>query len=143
MSLVQFGSNLPRLNVYPNLYEGLLFPNFDIAHHYCLEFGRFSGFAVRKKRVKKNNDGFIRSRYMNCEFSEKTPNNSNHINICNKGSKKTECPWLINFSQALNSNFVKITKFVNDHNHELLEDNVIFSTEFRELSRKHSIFCFL
>jgi len=134
MSLVQFGSNLPRLNVCPNLYEGLLFPNFDIAHHYCLEFGRFSGFAVRKKRIEKNNDGSIRSRCMDCEFSGKTPNDSNRVNIRNKGSKKTECPWHINLSQPLNSNFVKITKFVNEHNHELLEDNVTFGTEFRELS---------
>lgn len=93
MNLVQFGSNFPKLNVCPNLYEGLLFPNFDIAHHYCLEFGRFSGFAVRKKRVEKNSDGSIRSRCMDCEFSGKIPNGSSHVNLCNKGSKKTECPW--------------------------------------------------
>ncbi|RGB39351.1 hypothetical protein C1646_664682 [Rhizophagus diaphanus] len=117
-----------------NLQNGLLFPNFDIAYYYCLEFGRFSGFAVRKKRIEKNSGGSIRSRCMDCEFSEKTPNNSNHINIRNKGSKKTECPWHINLLQPLNSNFVKIIKFVNKHNHKLLEDNVIFGIEFRELS---------
>ncbi|RIA94072.1 phosphoribosylformylglycinamidin [Glomus cerebriforme] len=62
-----------------------------VAHHYCLEFGRFSGFAVRKKRVEKNSDGSIRSRYMDCEFSGKTPNDSNHVNICNKEHQKQIC----------------------------------------------------
>ncbi|CAG8629213.1 13812_t:CDS:2 [Funneliformis mosseae] len=27
------------------------------AYQYCLEFGRFSGFAIRKKGVVKNDDG--------------------------------------------------------------------------------------
>ena len=46
----------------PNLAEGMNFPNFKIAIHYCTEFGRFNGFSVRKKRVEKNSDGSIRSR---------------------------------------------------------------------------------
>ena len=92
---------LPRLNTCPNLYEGMLFPNFDIALHYCLEFGRFSGFAVRKKRMEKNNDGSIRSRYIDCKYSGKISKDSDHVNFRNKGSKKTECPWHINLSQLL------------------------------------------
>jgi hypothetical protein len=51
----------------------MLFPNFDIALHYCLEFGRFSDFAIRKKRIEKNHDGSIRSRCMDCEYSRKSP----------------------------------------------------------------------
>ena len=95
LSLVQFGSALPKLNICPNFYEGMLFPNFDIDIHYCLVFSRFSDFVIRKKRLEKNNDGSIRSRCIDCEYSEKFPKDSNCINIRNKGSKKTECPHFV------------------------------------------------
>ncbi|CAB5348896.1 unnamed protein product [Rhizophagus irregularis] len=109
------------------------FPNFEIAIHYCIEFGRFNGFSVRKKRVEKNNDGSIRSRCIDCEYSGRIRDN-NKIMIRNKGSKKTKCSWHINLSQPLNVNYVKITKFVNTHNHELLPDNTLFAPQFRGLS---------
>ena len=49
--------------------------------------------------MEKNNDGSIRSRCMDCEYSGKIPKDSDRVNFRNKGSKKTECPWHINLSQ--------------------------------------------
>jgi len=91
--LLKFGANLPRLSACPDIIEGTLFPNFDIAVHYCIEYGHFKGFTVRKKRMDKNLDGSIRSRCLDCEYSGKAPNNNNHIATRNKGTKKTQCQW--------------------------------------------------
>ncbi|PKK59057.1 hypothetical protein RhiirC2_871376 [Rhizophagus irregularis] len=132
-NLIQYGEAIPHLQSCPTLAEGMNFPNFEIAIHYCIEFGRFNGFSVRKKRVEKNNDGSIRSRCIDCEYSGRIRDN-NKIMIRNKGSKKTKCSWHINLSQPLNVNYVKITKFVNTHNHELLPDNTLFAPQFRGLS---------
>ena len=52
-NLVQYGEAIPCFQSCPNLAEGMNFPNFEIAIHYCTEFGRFNGFAVRKKKLKK------------------------------------------------------------------------------------------
>ena len=60
--MVQYGEAIPHFQSCPNLAEGMNFPNFEIAIHYCTEFGCFNGFAVRKKRVEKNSSGGIRSR---------------------------------------------------------------------------------
>ena len=96
-NLVQYGEAIPCFQSCPNLAEGMNFPNFEIAIHYCTEFGRFNRFAVRKKRVEKNSSGSIRSRCIDCEYSDKIRNN-NRIMVRNKGSKKTECSWHINLS---------------------------------------------
>ena len=32
--MLKFGANLPRLSTCPDIIEGTLFPNFDIAVHY-------------------------------------------------------------------------------------------------------------
>ena len=133
--LIQYSEAIPHLQLCPNLTEGMNFPNFEIAIHYCIEFGRFNGFAVRKKRVEKNSDGSVRSRCIDYEYSGKIKDN-NRIMIRNKGSKKTECSWHVNLSQPLNVNYVKITKFINSHNHELLPNNSLFASQFRGLSEE-------
>ena len=130
--LLQFGTNLPRLHTCPDIKEGTLFPNFDVAVHYCMEYGRFKGFTVRKKRMEKNSDGSIRSRCLDCEYSGKAPNN-NRIITKNKGTKKTQCQWHINLSQPISASYVRVNKFVDEHNHTLSPDTEIFSTEFRAL----------
>ncbi|GBC43568.1 protein FAR1-RELATED SEQUENCE 5-like [Rhizophagus irregularis DAOM 181602=DAOM 197198] len=132
-NLIQYGEAIPHLQSCLTLAKGMNFPNFEIAIHYCIEFGRFNGFSVRKKRVEKNNDGSIRLRCIDCEHSGKIRDN-NKIMISNKGSKKTKCSWHINLSQPLNVNYVKITKFVNTHNYELLPDNTLFAPQFHGLS---------
>uniref|UniRef100_U9SVZ4 SWIM-type domain-containing protein n=1 Tax=Rhizophagus irregularis (strain DAOM 181602 / DAOM 197198 / MUCL 43194) TaxID=747089 RepID=U9SVZ4_RHIID len=132
-NLIQYGETIPHLQSCPTLAKGMNFPNFEIAIHYCIEFGRFNGFSVKKKRVEKNNDASIKSRCIDCEYSGRIRDN-NKIMIRNKGSKKTKCSWHINLSQPLNVNYVKITKFVNTHNHELLPDNTLFAPQFRGLS---------
>ena len=77
----------------------MLFASFDIALHYCLEFGRFNGFSVRKKRLENNKDGTVRKRCLDCEYSGKPPSNDNSkVNQRNKGSKKLSCPWHVNLS---------------------------------------------
>lgn len=129
---MQFGTNLPRLSACPEIKEGTLFPNFDVAVHYCVEYGRFKGFTVRKKRMDKNTDGSIRSRCLDCEYSGKAPNND-RVTARNKGTKKTQCQWHINLSQPISASCVKVNTFVDEHNHTLLPDTEIFSTEFRTL----------
>src|SRR5205823_2358419 len=99
----------------------------------CVEYGRFKGFTVRKKRMDKNSDGSIRSRCLDCEYSGKAPNNDNQITTRNKGTKKTQCQWHINLSQPILTSYVRVNTFVNEHNHTLLPDTEIFSTEFRAL----------
>ena len=131
--MIQYGETIPRFQSCPNLAEGMNFPNFEIAIHYCTEFGRFNGFAVRKKRVEKNSSGDIRSRCIDCEYSGKI-RNDNRIMVRNRGSKKTGCSWHVNLSQPLNVDYVRITKFVNTHNHEILPDNTLFAPQFRGLS---------
>ena len=50
-------------------------------------------------------------------------------------------------SQPLNVDYVRITKFVNTHNHEILPDNTLFAPQFRGLSEdirfdiKHYVKC--
>jgi len=90
--LLQFETNLSRLSAYSDIKEGILFSNFNIAVHYCIEYGRFKGFTVRKKRMDKNldknSDESIHSRCLDCEYSEKFSNN-NSIIARNKEIKKT------------------------------------------------------
>ena len=64
-----------------------MFPNFDIAVHYCIEYEWFKGFTVRKKCMEKNSDGSICSRCLDCEYSGKVPNNNGRM-IRNKGTKR-------------------------------------------------------
>ena len=71
--------------------EGTCFPNFDIAIHFCTEYGRFCGFTIRKKWSEKDSNGNLRYRYLDCEFSGTGPKENNVINKWNKGSKKTGC----------------------------------------------------
>ena len=91
--LLQFGTNLSRLSAYFDIKKGILFSNFNIAVHYCIEYGRFKGFTVRKKRMDKNldknSDESIHSRCLDCEYSGKIPNNNGCI-IRNKSTKKTQ-----------------------------------------------------
>ncbi|CAB5090826.1 unnamed protein product [Rhizophagus irregularis] len=76
----------------------------------------------------------LRHRCFDCEFSGSEPKENNRINKRNKGSKKTECPWIINLLHSISHSYIKVTKFVNNHNHQLLADTELFSTEFRSLS---------
>jgi hypothetical protein len=131
---INCGPNFPRLHSCPSITERSCFPNFDIAVHFCTEYGRFCGFTVRKKRSEKDSNGNLRYRCLDCEFSGSGPKESNHISKRNKGSKKTGCPWIINLSHPVSQSYVKVTKFVNSHNHQLLADTELFSTEFRLLS---------
>src|SRR5436190_7669101 len=131
--LLQFGINLPRLSACPDIRKGVLFPNFDIAVHFCVEYGRFKGFTVQKKRMEKNSDGSIRSRCLDCEYSGKVPNDNNRITTRNKRTKKTQCQWHINLSQPILASYVRVNTFLDEHNHALLPDTEIFSTEFRAL----------
>ncbi len=44
--LLQFEINLSRLSACPDIRKGTLFPNFDIAVHFCVKYRRFKGFTV-------------------------------------------------------------------------------------------------
>src|SRR5437868_2887600 len=83
--------------------------------------------------MEKNSDGSIRSRCLDCEYSGKVPNDNNRITTRNKGTKKTQCQWHINLSQPILASYVRINTFLDEHNHALLPDTEIFSTEFRAL----------
>ena len=89
--LLQFEINLPRLPACPDIRKGTLFPNFDIAVHFCVKYGWFKGFTVQKKCMEKNSDRSIHLRCLDCEYSGKIPNDNNHITARNKGIKKTQC----------------------------------------------------
>jgi len=131
---INCGPNFPRLHLCPMITERTCFLNFDIAIHFCMEYGRFRGFTVRKKRSEKDSNGNLRYRCLDCEFSGSGLKENNHINRRNKGSKKTKCPWIINLSHSISHSCVRVTKFVDNHNHQLLADTALFSTEFRLLS---------
>ncbi|CAG8577836.1 784_t:CDS:1, partial [Funneliformis caledonium] len=50
---IQYDEAISHLLSYSNLTEGMNFSNFKIAIHYCIEFGCFNGFVVRKKELKR------------------------------------------------------------------------------------------
>ncbi|KAF0554704.1 protein far1-related sequence 5-like [Gigaspora margarita] len=57
----------------------------------------------------------------------------------NKGSKRINCPFLINVSKSKGSNYemvIKLTSVHLEHNHPLLSENATFATRYRKLTRK-------
>ena len=85
---INCGPNFSKLRLCPTITKGSCFPNFDIAIHFCTEYGRFCGFTVRKKRSEKDSNGNLRHRCLDCECSGSGPKENNRISKQNKRSKK-------------------------------------------------------
>lgn len=82
--------------------------------------------------MDKNLDRSIYSRYLNCKYSEKAPNDNNRITaIRNKNTKKTQLVY-----QFIQIYFIFINTFLNEHNHILLSDIAIFLAKFYALPAK-------
>ncbi|CAG8502541.1 6708_t:CDS:2 [Scutellospora calospora] len=55
----------------------------------------------------------------------------------NKGSKRINCPFLINISKSKSPNcnmIIKLTLICLEHNYTLIPDNAIFTTRYRKLT---------
>ncbi|CAG8551904.1 12154_t:CDS:2 [Funneliformis mosseae] len=97
--------------------EGSTFRNWDEAKTAIYLYANKKGFNLCQSRNKKHEGGELRKRTFICEFSGKPQKKK--TNRPSK-SKKISCPWHINLSlpeQNNHENLVKITKFVDRHNH--------------------------
>ncbi|CAI2161506.1 16678_t:CDS:2, partial [Funneliformis geosporum] len=98
------------------LKEGSTFRNWDEAINAVYNYAKLLGFNLCQSR-KTEHDGELRKRTFICEFSGKPQKNKTGRP---SKSKKKSCPWHINLSlptQNNHENLVKVTKFVDQHNH--------------------------
>ncbi|CAG8628394.1 20028_t:CDS:2 [Cetraspora pellucida] len=91
--------------------------------------GKTNGFNVVKDYVDHENNVIRRRTYV-CQHSRYYESNSNK----ETDTKKMRCPWHINASCPKNKNpssAVFINKVINEHNHELNIDAILFEHEKR------------
>ncbi|CAG8500330.1 10954_t:CDS:1 [Diversispora eburnea] len=103
------------------LAVGTTFQNWEHVDEYLDIYGRERGFVVRKKRVERDEMGMVRKRTYDCEHGGRyTPKKKAAVHEQrNRTSKRIECGWHINLSFPKTSSHITVTTFVNEHNHEL------------------------
>ncbi|CAG8847487.1 37024_t:CDS:2 [Gigaspora margarita] len=119
------------------LCVGYTFQNWNDVDSFFNAYGRQFGFAVIKKRVEHGNDGIIKHRSFGCEFGGTySPKKIINVNAHREGkSKRQGCKWHINLSFPKGATCIKVTIFVNTHNHELHSEICKFSPKFREFGK--------
>jgi len=101
------------------LEEGSIFKNWNEANETVYNYAKNLGFNLYRSRKKAGNNGELRKSTFVCERSGNPPKNKTDKP---SKSKQISCPWHINLSLPTQNNverLVKVTKFVDRHNHEL------------------------
>ena len=89
----------------------------------------------------RNKQGQIHKRTLNCEFSGKYKSKKKEEALLkgtqrNTKTKKSSCPWHINLTFPEHETQIIITKFVNQHNHELVPKSQEFATKYRSFTNE-------
>ncbi|CAG8574388.1 6369_t:CDS:2, partial [Gigaspora rosea] len=109
------------------LFSGKVFSNWVICDSFIVEWDKNQGFNVVKDRVDHENN-IIRRRTYVCQHARHYGSNSNK----ETGTKKMRCSWHVNASCPKHKNLnsaVFINTIVNEHNHELNVDAIMFEHE--------------
>lgn len=117
-----------------SLSVGKVFVSWEQCDSFMIDFGKSSGFGVIKDRVVKEKEGLVRKRRYICEHGKKYVSNSNK----DTSTKKMLCPWRSNATCPKSNNpesVVFISNIVDEHNHELNIDAVVFR-EDKKLNNK-------
>ena len=89
----------------------------------------------------RNKQGQIHKRTLNCEFSGKYKFKKKEEALLkgtqqNIKTKKSSCPWHINLTFPEHEIQIIITKFVNQHNHELVPKSQEFATKYQSFTNE-------
>ena len=111
----------------------------SIAVHFIEQYARQKKFAVIKYKTETFQDDTCRKRVFKCDlggrYSEKLSKPALGKQK-NKGTKKYGCIWQINVTRGKNSPITTVTSFINDHNHKLSSETMIFSIAYKGFSQE-------
>ena len=106
------------------LFTGKVLESWPVCDQFINAWGKSKGFNVIKDKVERDGDR-IRRRIYICEHGKKYTSKSTK----DTSSKKMVCPWHVNASCSSMNNpdsAIFINKIVDEHNHDLSIDMVIF-----------------
>ncbi|CAG8622524.1 10499_t:CDS:1 [Diversispora eburnea] len=130
---------LPLIDTPIEIIEGTQFISMSIAVHFIEQYARQKKFAVIKYKTETFQDGTCRKRVFKCDlggrYSEKLSKPALGKQK-NKGTKKYGCIWQINVTRGKNSPITTVTSFINDHNHKLSSETMIFSIAYKGFSQE-------
>lgn len=107
-----------------DLFTGKVLENWPTCDLFISQWGKSKGFNVIKDRVHREGD-VIRRRVYICEHGKNHESNSKK----ETSTKRTSCPWHINASSPKLNNpnsAVFINKIVDEHNHDLNIEAIVF-----------------
>ncbi|RHZ82368.1 hypothetical protein Glove_109g371 [Diversispora epigaea] len=130
---------LPLINTPIEIIEGTQFISMSIAVHFIEQYARQKKFAIIKYKNETFQDGTCRKRVFKCDlggrYSEKLSRPALGKQK-NKGTKKYGCIWKINVTRGKNSPITTVTSFINDHNHSLSSETMVFSIAYKGFSHE-------
>ncbi|RIB12638.1 hypothetical protein C2G38_2200093 [Gigaspora rosea] len=104
-----------------SLEVGMLFDDFDYAERFLNQYAKDNGFVVTKERCEKdnNNKSIIVRRTFVCHHgrSRKSKKVVDIVQQRDRASEKINCPWVCNINKIKDRESVKVTSFVDQHNH--------------------------
>lgn len=124
------------------LKTGTLFISWEIVENFFEHYGHVVGFNCQKKSIVKDVNGNIQSLTYAC-MEGKFFNKKN-----NKHKKIVPCEWKITISYIKSDKYIIVTKFLNQHNHELFSSlynsewwrsHVIDNTNMKAISNNQII----
>src|SRR5271155_1001836 len=109
------------------LFTSKVLESWPVCDQFINAWGKGKGFNVIKDKVERDGDR-IRRRVYICKHGKKYTSKSTK----DTSSKKMVCPWHVNASCPSMNNpdsAIFINKIVDEHNHDLSIDTVIFGDD--------------
>ncbi|RHZ76963.1 hypothetical protein Glove_187g3 [Diversispora epigaea] len=123
---------LPLIDTPIKIIESTQFISMSIAVHFIEQYARQKKFAIIKYKNETFQDGTCRKRVFKCDLGGRPALGKQK----NKGTKKYRCIWQINVTRGKNSPITTVTSFINDHNHKLSSETMIFSIAYKGFSQE-------
>ncbi|RHZ75072.1 hypothetical protein Glove_217g134 [Diversispora epigaea] len=130
---------LPLINTPIELIQGTQFISMPIAVHFIEQYACQKKFAIIKYKNETFQDGTCRKRVFKCDMGGRYNEKLSRPTLGkqkNKGTKKNGCIWQINVTRGKNSPISTITSFINEHNHELFNETIVFAIAYKRFSQE-------
>ncbi|RHZ70110.1 hypothetical protein Glove_275g98 [Diversispora epigaea] len=130
---------LPLINTPMELIQGTQFISMPIAVHFIEQYTCQKKFSIIKYKNETFQDGICRKRVFKCDMGGRYNEKLSRPTLGkqkNKGTKKNGCIWQINVTRGKNSPISTITSFINEHNHELFNEMIVFAIAYKGFSQE-------
>jgi ribosomal protein S17 len=116
---------------------GMIFDNYDLAERFFDQYAKSNGFVIIKGQIEKDktDKSIIVRRSFECHHGRirKSKKVIDLMQQRNRQSEKINCPWVCNVNRIKNTDSVKITSFINRHNHDCNNNVAQYAPKYRKL----------